>query len=294
MLSDASGQDWIVYHAVDTRHPEVADTTDYTKRVAMLDRLEWVSGWPVVRGPPARRTTCSAGPAAQPGQRDPAPSRCHCRPSSGQRDHGALRRLPGLGDRARWTWVRPPGASTISDGARHTALGDAGRGHPSAGPAARLRAHGTRAPRRLRGRGEAADDRAGTGRLVRLHAGRRARLRRRRSLREAHRDLDVPDPADGVRPRGHGAADRLSDLRQRCRRARRSDWTWLRIAARGRGSPRVHGLDQRRRSPLADGRHLGGGSRTRSADRAGLDGWCRLHHGRRLRARQQAVHPVSR
>jgi arabinan endo-1,5-alpha-L-arabinosidase len=49
IVTDAAGRDWIVYHAVDTGRPRVKPTDDVnTRRVMLIDRLEWRDGWPVV------------------------------------------------------------------------------------------------------------------------------------------------------------------------------------------------------------------------------------------------------
>ena len=49
IVTDAAGQDWIAYHAVDTRRPRQKPTDDInTRRVMLIDRIEWKDGWPVV------------------------------------------------------------------------------------------------------------------------------------------------------------------------------------------------------------------------------------------------------
>lgn len=42
IVSDAKGNDWFFYHAVSAKHPE--------GRVLMMDRIDWVDGWPSVKG----------------------------------------------------------------------------------------------------------------------------------------------------------------------------------------------------------------------------------------------------
>jgi arabinan endo-1,5-alpha-L-arabinosidase len=51
VVRDDAGVDWILYHAVDTRRPrsKVSDDVN-TRRVMLLDRLEWRDGWPEIRG----------------------------------------------------------------------------------------------------------------------------------------------------------------------------------------------------------------------------------------------------
>jgi arabinan endo-1,5-alpha-L-arabinosidase len=52
IVTDAAGQDWIVYHAVDVNHPRVKPTDDLnTRRVMLIDRIRWVNGWPIIDGP---------------------------------------------------------------------------------------------------------------------------------------------------------------------------------------------------------------------------------------------------
>lgn len=49
VVTDAANQDWLAYHAIDPRQPKF-DAIDadqgYSRRVLLLDRLEYVDGWP--------------------------------------------------------------------------------------------------------------------------------------------------------------------------------------------------------------------------------------------------------
>lgn len=64
VITDARGQDWIVYHAVDVRRPRAKETDDInTRRVMLIDRLVYVDGWPRVDRAP------SDGPRAGPAVR---------------------------------------------------------------------------------------------------------------------------------------------------------------------------------------------------------------------------------
>jgi arabinan endo-1,5-alpha-L-arabinosidase len=62
VISDASGRDWILYHAVDARQPRATPTAEInTRRVMLIDRIVWSDGWPRIAGPseapqPAPRT----------------------------------------------------------------------------------------------------------------------------------------------------------------------------------------------------------------------------------------------
>ncbi|KAA9333132.1 family 43 glycosylhydrolase [Hymenobacter busanensis] len=58
VIRDAAGTDWLAYHAIDPQQPTF-DAIDadqgYSRRVLLLDRLEYVDGWPrVAAGGPTR------------------------------------------------------------------------------------------------------------------------------------------------------------------------------------------------------------------------------------------------
>ncbi|PZG00225.1 family 43 glycosylhydrolase [Micromonospora deserti] len=47
-LTDLSGQDWIVYHALDRADPYLDEPFGINERPMLLDRLDWIDGWPTV------------------------------------------------------------------------------------------------------------------------------------------------------------------------------------------------------------------------------------------------------
>ncbi|MFC7667371.1 family 43 glycosylhydrolase [Hymenobacter humi] len=52
VVTDAAGQDWLAYHAIDVRQPTfdaIDDSEGYSRRVLLLDKLEYADGWPVVK-----------------------------------------------------------------------------------------------------------------------------------------------------------------------------------------------------------------------------------------------------
>jgi arabinan endo-1,5-alpha-L-arabinosidase len=52
VVRDSSGNDWIVYHAVDARRTKVEETDEpNTRRVMLIDRIKWINDWPVIDGP---------------------------------------------------------------------------------------------------------------------------------------------------------------------------------------------------------------------------------------------------
>ncbi|MFT4084910.1 MAG: family 43 glycosylhydrolase [Nocardioides sp.] len=64
-VTDLSGQDYLVYHAIPESDPDFGPvqgagggTLNLTKRPMLIDRLDWIDGWPVVNG--------GAGPSSTP------------------------------------------------------------------------------------------------------------------------------------------------------------------------------------------------------------------------------------
>jgi arabinan endo-1,5-alpha-L-arabinosidase len=100
-----------MYHAVDQNDPYFEGAIGFTKRPVLLDALDWVNGWPTVRGGFWASDDRQSAPAAQPGDRTkyklktPKPDR-----------PGKL--IPSLSDEfngtlgAQWSWVREPAAGT--------------------------------------------------------------------------------------------------------------------------------------------------------------------------------------
>ena len=51
VITDARGRDWMLYHAVDATRPRTKPTDDVnTRRVMLIDRIDWVNGWPRMTG----------------------------------------------------------------------------------------------------------------------------------------------------------------------------------------------------------------------------------------------------
>ncbi|MFI6078764.1 family 43 glycosylhydrolase [Actinoplanes sp. NPDC051343] len=49
VVTDLSGQDYLVYHAIDRNQPYLDAPYGVNRRPMLLDRLDWIDGWPVVR-----------------------------------------------------------------------------------------------------------------------------------------------------------------------------------------------------------------------------------------------------
>jgi arabinan endo-1,5-alpha-L-arabinosidase len=118
VITDYSGQDWIIYHAVDRTDPYYAGDVGYTKRPALIDPLDWKSGWPVVRGGSGPSDRVLPGPAAQPGERTAYRPRFVHDPRVGAPYASLSDSFTGSALSSKWTWIRQPDASefSVSDG----------------------------------------------------------------------------------------------------------------------------------------------------------------------------------
>jgi arabinan endo-1,5-alpha-L-arabinosidase len=115
ITTDLAGQDWFLYHAVDMNDPYL-DPTDselHLKRQLLMDPLDWIDGWPTVRG----GLWASEGPQAAPVAHDGDES--HYTVETPEQD------LPGAAVEAlsdefdgnmlspQWSWVREPAPDTF-------------------------------------------------------------------------------------------------------------------------------------------------------------------------------------
>ena len=116
MFVDEGGQWWTIYHAVDQDDPFFDFATGFTKRPALLDPVDWVDGWPTVRGGAWASDTTMPAPAAQPGERSRYTTKLVKPQVVGQlldRDEFSGTRLS-----SDWSWGNPEntGEVTVSDG----------------------------------------------------------------------------------------------------------------------------------------------------------------------------------
>ncbi|MDR7380902.1 family 43 glycosylhydrolase [Promicromonospora iranensis] len=104
VLTDVSGQDWMLYHAIDKDDAWLEEPGGVNRRPTLIDRMDWIDGWPVVNagaGPsegPQPGPVAASGlgivsddPAAGSGLRRVAGS--IARGSDGSGDAGAIARL---------------------------------------------------------------------------------------------------------------------------------------------------------------------------------------------------------
>lgn len=68
LVTDLSGQDWLVYHGIPSDNPDLrpasGGTLKLTRRPMLIDRLDWVGGWPVLRAGAGPSDTVQQAPVA--------------------------------------------------------------------------------------------------------------------------------------------------------------------------------------------------------------------------------------
>jgi arabinan endo-1,5-alpha-L-arabinosidase len=136
VFTDFSGQDWTIYHAVDSANPYYAGEVGYTKRPALLDPLDWKDGWPVVRGGFGPSDEPQPGPAAQPGQVGAYEPEFLPPVRVGKRFAALTDNFGGKRLSGQWTWVRPEAAEFTLDHSRLIWQTQAADLHPPAAPLA--------------------------------------------------------------------------------------------------------------------------------------------------------------
>ena len=112
VVTDFAGQDWIIYHAVDRTDPTYAGQATYTKRPALIDPLDWVGGWPVVRGGAGPSDDVQPAPAAQPGQHSAYRPRTAPVDVPGRTIRSLSTSFDGTTLPPALTWTREPDPST--------------------------------------------------------------------------------------------------------------------------------------------------------------------------------------
>jgi arabinan endo-1,5-alpha-L-arabinosidase len=113
VFQDPSGQWWTFYHAVDRNQGYFSVEDKLTRRPLLLDRIDWVGGWPVVNRGEGPSDTPQARPAVTPGPAAPVPSSTGKAPAS--TPLWTERFGPGALD-PRWRWVRSGSAGSWATG----------------------------------------------------------------------------------------------------------------------------------------------------------------------------------
>jgi arabinan endo-1,5-alpha-L-arabinosidase len=106
VFTDAAGQWWTIYHGIDVNEPFFSAKDKLTRRLALLDRIDWVEGWPVAANGSAPSDRAMAAPIVAEGAQPDAHPRA-ARAAAPQvrplwRDDFKGRALD-----PRWSWLRP-------------------------------------------------------------------------------------------------------------------------------------------------------------------------------------------
>lgn len=116
VFTDFAGQSWTIYHAVDRNDPYFAGAVGFTKRPALLDPLDWVDGWPTVRGGHWASDEPMPAPAAQPGDLTTYSPSLAAPDVPGDKIGWASDEFNSRRLHPRWDWVRPETAGTAFSG----------------------------------------------------------------------------------------------------------------------------------------------------------------------------------
>ncbi len=121
IFTDLAGQDWFVYHAIDRHDPFRGGSPlgdFHVKRPALMDPLDWIDGWPTVRGGYWASDRRMPAPAARPGDRGQYEARIKPPDSPGRLIASLSDEFDGPELAPQWSWVREPAAETfgIQDG----------------------------------------------------------------------------------------------------------------------------------------------------------------------------------
>ena len=113
VFEDLSGQFWTVYHAVNSNDPYFAGAVGFTKRPVLMDALDWVNGWPTVRGGLWASDSPQPAPVAQPNIKSTYTVKTPALDVPGTLIGSLSDEFNGtLG--AQWSWVREPASGTYS------------------------------------------------------------------------------------------------------------------------------------------------------------------------------------
>jgi len=113
VFQDPAGQWWTFYHAVDQTQGYFSVADKLTRRPLLLDRIDWVDGWPVVNRDQGPSDTPQPRPAIRPGPVKAAAPIKAATPSTTPlwRDSFA-----GASLNPRWRWVRESAAGSWAPG----------------------------------------------------------------------------------------------------------------------------------------------------------------------------------
>jgi arabinan endo-1,5-alpha-L-arabinosidase len=110
VFTDAAGGWWTIYHAIDLNEPFFSAKDKLTRRLAMLDRIDWVDGWPLAGGGRAPNDGPMAAPIVTAGGKAPTALAKAAAPAPLLEEQATplwsdTLQNPHLDE--RWQWLRP-------------------------------------------------------------------------------------------------------------------------------------------------------------------------------------------
>jgi arabinan endo-1,5-alpha-L-arabinosidase len=114
VFKDFAGQWWTVYHAVDRNKPYFAGAVGFTKRPVLMDALDWLNGWPTVRGGSWASDSAQYVPAAQPGTQTKYRLRTPPRDQPSDLVTSLSDEFNSDTLSMQWNWVREPTSGSYS------------------------------------------------------------------------------------------------------------------------------------------------------------------------------------
>lgn len=113
VATDAAGHNWMIYHAIDVNKPYFAGS--WTRRPPMIDPIDWIDGWPRVRGGAGASDTLLDAPVTLAAASAPANSLALAPMDTPGAPVASLSdEFEGSNLSPRWSWIRPPAVSSFA------------------------------------------------------------------------------------------------------------------------------------------------------------------------------------
>jgi len=116
VFQDEQDRYWTVYHAIDRFDPYFDGAPGFTKRPLLMDPVDWIDGWPTVRGGLWASDKPQAAPAAQPGAKSTYKVKTPKLDQPGKLIAPLSDEFNGNTLDPRWSWVRMPASDTFEVG----------------------------------------------------------------------------------------------------------------------------------------------------------------------------------
>ena len=112
VVTDAAGQDWMMYHAIDINKPTFSGS--WTRRPVMLDPITWIDGWPLVRGGAGPSDDVQASPILDSTTPSTYLSTAAPMDAPGALIGSASDEFAGTELSPQWSWIRRPGNGSFA------------------------------------------------------------------------------------------------------------------------------------------------------------------------------------